>query len=284
MSTHYRVGAFSIAAEGWPDDWHAYAAGEYPRKDIASGVPLSLEVLPAAAHDREWQLGATQRLEIDATADGHRFHVADAFTAFYAAGEIRVTAVSRFLGPHFTLCNILRAVSSVAYALDHDGLMLHAGCGIFDGRGVVFCGKSGAGKTTISLGMKETTYISDDITLLTDISTAPTLVGSPFYGSRGVGGAQIDAPLAAIGVLGQSLEGTDLSRYPPAGLVPELLRHVVCFTTDPVVVGANLERVIALSERVFVANAVRDLRDSADTVVNALLHLRDESVEVSSDA
>lgn len=272
----YRVGALAIGAQNWPADWHAYAAREYPREDFAHTTPVTLEVASNALHDKEWALGAEQRLEITKTNDGHRFYVKDAFDALYANKSIQVTSVSRYLGAHFTLCNILRAVSSVCYALDFDGLMLHAGCGILDGRGVVFCGKSGAGKTTISLGMKATTYLSDDITLVTDISTAPHLVGTPFYGSRGVGGAQLDAPLSALGILGQSMEGTEISPFPMETLVPELLRHVVCFTTDPHVVGTNLERVLALADNVFVASVVRDLRDSADTVVNALLAARDQ--------
>lgn len=282
MPDRYRVGALAIGAHNWPADWHAYAAREYPRTDFAGSTPVALEVAPDALHDKEWALGAEQRLEITKTDDGYRFFVRDAFTAFYVDKSIQVTSVSRYLGAHFTLCNILRAVSSVCYAVDFDGLMLHAGCGILDGRGVVFCGKSGAGKTTISLGMKATTYLSDDISLVTDISTAPVLVGTPFYGSRGVGGAQLDAPLSALGILGQSMEGTEIAPFPKAALIPELLRHVVCFTTDPHLVEVNLERVVALADNVFVASVVRDLRDSADTVVNALLAARDQGASVPS--
>ena len=276
MTDRYRVGALTVVAENWPDDWHAYARDQYPRTDLHGGAPLTLRVRPEGVEANAWELGATQRLSIDTCAAGYRFFVRYAFEAIYSAGHIEVESVSSTLGPHFTLCNILRAVSSVAYALDYDGLMLHAGCGIFHGRGVVFCGKSGAGKTTISLGMRETVYISDDISLVQNLSTTPILVGSPFYGSRGVGGAQEDSPLAAMGILGQSIEGTEIYPFPPQMLVPELLRHVVCFTRDPAVVAANMSQVIRLAESVFVAQVVRDLRDSADTVVNALLAARDE--------
>ena len=83
-----------------------------------------------------------------------------------------------------TLENFVRIFLSHFLPCSGWGLMLHASCGIDRHKegGVVFAGVSGAGKTTMSDAFDETTYLSDDISMIQFTEEGALLMPSPFHG------------------------------------------------------------------------------------------------------
>ena len=67
-------------------------------------------------------------------------------------------------------------------ALTHSGLLLHA-CGVIrDGKGYVFCGYSGAGKSTVARLSRAYTILSDDLVIVRRAQGRFYVYGVPFRG------------------------------------------------------------------------------------------------------
>ncbi len=107
------------------------------------------------------------------------------------------------------------------------GLLLH-GAGIeLDGDGYVFCGASGAGKTTIAeLAAGRGRVLTDETVLVRLDGEEPQLFSTPFWGSSTprnlVHQVRRCIPLRAIYLLAHGPEFT-LTRLPPARAVADLL-------------------------------------------------------------
>jgi len=98
------------------------------------------------------------------------------------------------------------------------GVELH-GCGIIDrdGRGQLFVGQSGAGKTTTArVWLAEARYdiVSDDRVIVRNIDGEWRMFGTPWHGEAELSSPQ-SAPLAAIHLLVQAPR-TELVSLPPA--------------------------------------------------------------------
>jgi hypothetical protein len=98
------------------------------------------------------------------------------------------------------------------------GVELH-GCGIIDrdGRGQLFVGQSGAGKTTTArVWLSEGHYdiVSDDRVIVRFVDGEWRMFGTPWHGEAELSAA-LSAPLAAIHLLVQA-ERTELVSLPPA--------------------------------------------------------------------
>ncbi|MBV8546724.1 MAG: hypothetical protein JO093_16945 [Acidobacteria bacterium] len=98
------------------------------------------------------------------------------------------------------------------------GVELH-GCGIIDrdGRGQLFVGQSGAGKTTTArVWLAEAPYdiVSDDRVIVRNIDGEWRMFGTPWHGEAELSSPQ-SAPLAAIHLLVQAPR-TELVSLPPA--------------------------------------------------------------------
>lgn len=174
--------------------------------------------------------------------------------------------------PHLILSNALRSTVSLALPLCFDGLMFHASSGILDNQGVFFPGISTAGKTTLALGFKKVTYLSDDITLTRDLEKSPTLSASPFFGIAGRKGANEEAPLAAVGLLvSKNPQETKIKRMSTKDALRELMRHVICWSQDAELQGTILSHVSSLVQQVPVFAVERYIGDSSDTVMERVL-------------
>lgn len=182
---------------------------------------------------------------------------------------MEISEVSPF--PQITLNNALRIWTSISLPTERDGLMLHAASCILEERGVVIAGVSGAGKSTFANGLKEATYLTDDITLVDRLSTEPRLLATPFHGSLGRVGADEEADLKVVGILSQSPDKTRIRRLKPAEAATSLLRHVVAFSSDKRLTGPILDRVASLVQNVPVFDIARSLDDSSDEVCKKLL-------------
>jgi hypothetical protein len=98
------------------------------------------------------------------------------------------------------------------------GVELH-GCGIIDrdGRGQLFVGQSGAGKTTTArVWLSEAHYdiVSDDRVIVRNVEGAWRMYGTPWHGEAELSSPQ-SAPLGAIHLLVQAAR-TELVSLPPA--------------------------------------------------------------------
>jgi hypothetical protein len=79
-----------------------------------------------------------------------------------------------------------------------DGLAIHASSLIRNGKAYVFPGESGAGKTTIIRLSPNISLLTDEVSIIRGIGKNPMAYGTPFYGSLGIPGENISAPVTGI--------------------------------------------------------------------------------------
>ena len=124
------------------------------------------------------------------------------------------------------LNSFLRFVYSLVL-LKGFGFLVHASGLIKNGRGYIFPGKSGAGKTTITRLSPGATLLSDDIPLV-KIGDAPLIFGTPFWGDLAVAGEKTSAPLAGIYFPVKDRKNYT-ERLKPRQVIEKLLPNVVFF-------------------------------------------------------
>lgn len=259
----FDLAGFRLHSVRWPPPWERYARDRLPF-EAREGRP-SIEVRYEGACSAPVS-DASLELE-DA---GFSFRAPGTTGAFDPQSGV-LSVRGGDADPERSLNNALRLWTSVMLPRERDGLMLHAASCIAEGRGVVLAGLSGAGKSTFANGLSEAVYLSDDITLLDRLSTSPTLLATPFYGSLGRVGADAEAPLHVVGLLRHAAGATEITRLSPAAAAASLFRHVVAFSADRRLSGPILERVSALVSRVAVFDVARSLSDTSDDLCRALL-------------
>jgi len=144
---------------------------------------------------------------------------------------------------------LLRIVHSLLLARS-GGVLLHAASGILHGRGVVFSGVSGAGKTTIArLAPPHVRLLTDEISYLRREGPGYRVYGTPFSGELGLRGEDISAPLAAIHLIEHSaVNRRDPLSQPEA--VRRLLRNTLFFAHEPELVSGVFSTLCDLTQRV----------------------------------
>jgi hypothetical protein len=175
--------------------------------------------------------------------------------------------------PRLILDNVLRGVVSAMLPLRFNGLMLHASSGLLNDEGIFFAGLSTAGKTTMAEGMQKAKFLSDDISLVRNLSTAPELMASPFFGALGRRGADEDGPLRAVALLEKDEKETRITPVGKQQACIELMRHVVCFAHDAKLKDAIFSRVLELVERVPVFRVARFIETPSDEICQQLLDM-----------
>lgn len=142
-----------------------------------------------------------------------------------ASGRLRCSA-----NP-FAMDALLRIVQTLGLART-GGFLVHAASAIRNGRGLLFAGESGAGKTTMcALAPDEATLLSDEVSCVRRTGEGYRLFGTPFCGELARSGTNTSAPLAAAYVLAHARENrvVELSR---AEAVRALLRNILFFAED----------------------------------------------------
>ena len=144
---------------------------------------------------------------------------------------------------------LLRILHSLLLARS-GGVLLHAASGILHGRGVVFSGVSGAGKTTIArLAPPQVQLLTDEISYVRREAAGYRVYGTPFSGELGLRGEDISAPLTAIHLI----EHSAVNRRGPLSLpqaVRRLLRNTLFFAHEAELVSGVFSTLCDLIQRV----------------------------------
>jgi hypothetical protein len=131
----------------------------------------------------------------------------------------------------FAMDSLLRIVHTLWLA-GEGGFLVHAASAIRNGRGLLFAGISGAGKTTICrLAPREVTLLSDEVSCVRRAGDGYRLYGTPFCGELARSGENTSAPLTAVFLLAHGRENR-VSPLPAADAGGALLRNILFFAED----------------------------------------------------
>jgi hypothetical protein len=154
-------------------------------------------------------------------------------------GQLQMTA--NVDAAQAVLDNYLR----VAYALlliRQSGFLFHSAGMIRDGRGYLFYGHSGSGKTTISrLSRRQATLLSDDLVAVRAHDSEWRVHGTPFWGElRGHPKTNASAPLRGVFGLAKSPE-VRLEPMPQPLAVADVVSSVPVTCKEPPLSGRLIE-------------------------------------------
>jgi hypothetical protein len=131
--------------------------------------------------------------------------------------------------------SLLRIVHTLILA-KQGGFLLHAASAIRGGRAFIFCGISGAGKTTISrLAPPDVTLLTDEISYVRRQGDQYVAFGTPFAGELGKVGENCSAPIGGFFLLEKGPENS-IEPVNPAEAIQRLLRNILFFADDPALV------------------------------------------------
>jgi hypothetical protein len=111
------------------------------------------------------------------------------------------------------------------------GLLLHASSVAAGGRGFVFTGPSGAGKTTVCRLAGGRTVLTDETTIVRPNGRGFQVYGNPFPGELGRHGPNAAFPLASINVLVKGVR-TSATPLSPGDAVAALLANTLLHASD----------------------------------------------------
>lgn len=122
------------------------------------------------------------------------------------------------------------------------GLLLHASCIVQNGRGHLFAGQSGAGKSTVAMLSHPRTVLSDEAAIICLEGEVPHVYDSPFRSDSMPTFDPDPVPVGGIHLLTQSLR---IERNPvkPSDLVYRIMDKIFYWAADP----AETVKVIMLS-------------------------------------
>jgi hypothetical protein len=169
---------------------------------------------------------------------------------FRAAFDLRTRQGHlRFVPNPYSVDTLLRIVHSILLA-PAGGLLLHASGGIRHGRGVLFSGASGAGKTTMArLAPRDVQLLTDEISYLRREGSSFRVYGTPFSGELGIQGEHVSAPLSAVYLIEHGSTNR-LERVPEAEAVRRLMRNTLFFAREEHLVTQVFSTVCGLVRQV----------------------------------
>ena len=133
----------------------------------------------------------------------------------------------------YALDSVIRIIHSLVLARTGGGFLLHAASAVRNGRAFLFCGVSGAGKTTIArLAPPDATLLTDEISYVRRNGRGYQACGTPFAGELGIAGADLAAPIGALYFLRQGPRN-EIGAVDAARAARTLLRNILFFADDP---------------------------------------------------
>src|SRR5688572_7137967 len=130
--------------------------------------------------------GAPHRFDLS------RYDFAGRLDLVHRVAEVAITEAHEL-----TVDSLLRVMLSLAL-IPRRGLLVHAASLVRDGRGYLFPGVSGAGKTTLARLSADATLLSDELSIVTAAEAGPRVHGTPFWGELARAGESGSAPLAGV--------------------------------------------------------------------------------------
>ncbi len=112
--------------------------------------------------------------------------------------------------------------------LKRGGFMLHASSVVHKGKGYIFTGSSGSGKSTISGLSAETTLLSDELTAVLRKNGEYVVHGNPFWGDFQKGTAREQAPVSHLFFLRKARENR-IDQMPMGVKMKQILQNVLFF-------------------------------------------------------
>jgi hypothetical protein len=149
----------------------------------------------------------------------------------------------------YSVDTLLRILHSLVLARE-GGFLLHAASAVRNGRAFLFCGVSGAGKTTLTrLAPPDVTVLTDEISYICKEGAVYRAFGTPFAGELARVGANICAPIEALFLLKKGSENK-LERMEKTEAVQALLRNILFLSRDEHLVerlfGSAIEFILAV--------------------------------------
>ncbi len=262
--TLWRVGPLRIATSvDAPVDWCC------EREDARR--PPDLEVAVVGRRTPPADVGALA--EIHTRVDGDTLHLTRA-GAFTATLDLR-TRRAEYTGSldqgdgGFPLFESFLRAACASILLRAGGALLHAASAAFGAGGYVFCGLSGAGKTTLVEGTPDDVYLSDDQSIVTPTQGGLAVWGSPFSGLATRRARPTHHAVRALVLLSADRPPrTALSvREDRARAAGELLRHLCCFERTP----AEGRAALAWAQRAVQTTPVFSLARHVDTPLATII-------------
>ena len=160
----------------------------------------------------------------------------------------------------YALDSVLRILHTLALA-ERGGFLLHAASAIIHGEAVLFAGRSGAGKTTISrLAPPSVTLLTDEISYVARTPQGHIAYGTPFSGELAAPGANVCAPIATLYLLAQGPENL-VQEVEEREAVQAILQNILFFAREPKLVqkvfaaACEFVRSVAVRRLTFVPDA-----------------------------
>lgn len=142
----------------------------------------------------------------------------------YCSKNVFVASGKSMLARHIVQYPLDQLLMIHVAAARSAALLLHAAGGRIDGRGLLFAGQSGAGKSTVSrlLGNGDSArFLSDDRVMLRRFGSKLSMYGTPWPGDAGIA-VNESVPLKAICFL-RHADGTSLRQLNPEEVLHRLL-------------------------------------------------------------
>jgi hypothetical protein len=214
-----------------------------------------------------WKMYAEEggvRIECQSEMIGDEPYKVTTFNDDFTRGTIRCSLTKPFDPLEYPLDELL-----IANLLGRGrGVELH-GCGVVahDGRGHLFVGQSGAGKTTTARmwGDRAREIVSDDRVIVREDEGRLWMHGTPWHGEAELASAS-RAPLAGVYLLTQAKEN-ELRALPPAVAVARLFG---C-TFPPFHNAAAIDFTMSMLERIVSGVPVREFRFTLDRAALELI-------------
>ncbi len=208
-----------------------FAVADAETVDVLLDIDLLDGPLPAPSRllfdsGSVWRLYAAQsgyRLDCHAEMFGEQPYKTAIFDPDFSRGRILIRGEAAFEDMH-PLDHPLDEVLFANLLGRRRGVELH-GCGVIDrdGRGHLFVGQSGAGKTTTArlwLGQEGIEVVSDDRVIVRDCNGTLRMYGTPWHGEAELS-SPASAPLAGVYLLRQA-PTTELMVMSPADTTASL--------------------------------------------------------------
>jgi len=131
----------------------------------------------------------------------------------------------------YSIDSVLRIVHTLILARE-GGFLLHSAGAIRNGRAFLFCGVSGAGKTTICRhAPPDVTLLTDEVSYIRRDNDGYRACGTPFAGELARVGENRSAPIACLFFLKQASENK-IEPIAKAEAIRRLMRNILFFAED----------------------------------------------------